>query len=209
VPNPDVPAAPAPRQYAVFISYRHDDNKESGRQWASWLHHTLETYEVPPDLVGRTNLRGEPVPASLYPVFRDEEELPADANLTRNIQRALENSALLVVLCSPRAVSSTFVADEIRYFKELGKSDKILALLLDGEPNASRDPAKQSAGLAALECLPEPLRFGVAAGLSGEDSRRIDWNTRTEPIAADVRPGHRSGQGYTTGGAYREALAVV
>lgn len=49
------------RKYAVFISYRHADNKEQGRQWATWLHHTLETYEVPPDLVGRTNLRGEPV----------------------------------------------------------------------------------------------------------------------------------------------------
>src|SRR5579871_6432540 len=120
-------------------------------QWATWLHHTLETYEVPPDLVGRPNLRGEPVPASLYPVFRDEEELPADADLNRNIERALENSALLVVLCSPRAVASAFVANEIRYFKELGKGDRILALLIDGEPNASRDPSKQNAGLAPLE----------------------------------------------------------
>jgi len=89
---------PPDRKYAVFISYRHADNKEQGRQWATWLHHTLETYEVPPDLVGRTNLRGEPVPASLYPVFRDEEELPADADLSANIQRALKHSALLVVL---------------------------------------------------------------------------------------------------------------
>lgn len=47
------------------------------------LTHTL------PDLVGRTNLRGEPVPA------------------------------LLVVLCSPRAV-------EIKIIKELGKAGHIL-----------------------------------------------------------------------------------
>jgi len=53
---------PPDRKYAVFISYRHADNKEQGRQWATWLHHTLETYEVPPDLIGRTNLRGEPLP---------------------------------------------------------------------------------------------------------------------------------------------------
>ena len=93
-------ATPHDRKYAVFISYRHADNKEQGRQWASWLRHTLETYEVPPDLVGRTNLRGEPLPASLYPVFRDEEELPADADLSANIQRALTHSALLVVFRS-------------------------------------------------------------------------------------------------------------
>ena len=126
---------PPDRNYAVFISYRHADNKEQGRQWATWLHHTLETYEVPPDLVGRANLRGEPVPASLYPVFRDEEELPADADLSANIQRALRHSALLVVLCSPRAVESRFVADEIRVFKELGKAGHILALMIDGEPS--------------------------------------------------------------------------
>lgn len=89
---------PARPKYAVFISYRHADNKEQGRQWATWLHHTLETYEIPPDLVSRSNLRGEPVPASLYPVFRDEEELPADADLSANNQRALKHSALLVVL---------------------------------------------------------------------------------------------------------------
>ena len=172
------------RRYAVFVSYRHADNKEPGRQWATWLHHSLETYEVPPDLVGKPNLRGEPVPASLYPVFRDEEELPADADLSVNIRRALEHSALLVVLCSPRAVASRFVADEIRYFKELGRTDRILGLMIDGEPNASDDPAKQKAGLRAeMECLPQPLRYGVP----GADGR-VDWAVRTEPIAADVRP---------------------
>src|SRR5690242_17110952 len=113
------------REYAVFISYRHADNKEPGRQWASWLHHALETYEVPPDLVGTENVRGEEIPTSLYPVFRDEEELPADAHLTANIRAALRISRLLVVICSPRAVASRFVAEEIRYFKELGKANRI------------------------------------------------------------------------------------
>src|SRR5258708_22421716 len=121
------------RRYAVLLSYRHADNKDAGRQWATWLHQMLEGYEIPADLVGTRNNKGELIPASLYPVFRDEEELPADADLTRNIQQALENSGLLVVLCSPRAVESRFVADEIRYFKELGKADRILALMVDGE----------------------------------------------------------------------------
>lgn len=30
--------------YAAFISYRHADNVEQGRQWASWLHQVIETY---------------------------------------------------------------------------------------------------------------------------------------------------------------------
>ena len=191
----------ASRRYAVFLSYRHADNKEPGRQWATWLHHLLEGYEIPRDLVGTQNSRGDLIPASLYPVFRDEEELPADADLTRSIRQALENSDLLVVLCSPRAVESRFVADEIRYFKTLGK-DRILALMIDGEPNASDDLGKAKLGIPTdAECLPEPLRFGV----TGQDGS-VDWSQRTEPIAADVRPGGRPEQGWTTGAAFRDAL---
>ena len=97
------------RRYAVFLSYRHADNKEQGRQWATWLHQVLEGYEIPADLIGTKNNKGDTIPPSLYPVFRDEEELPADADLTRNIQQALERSGLLVAICSPRAAESRFV----------------------------------------------------------------------------------------------------
>jgi WD40 repeat protein len=200
--SPETQKGNSGRCYAVFLSYRHADNKEQGRQWATWLHQVLEGYEIPADLVGTKNSKGDLIPASLYPVFRDEEELPADADLTRNIRQALENSALLVVLCSPRAVESRFVADEIRYFKELGKTDRILALMIDGEPNASDDPGKAKLGIAPeAECLPEPLRYGVASA-----DGKIDWNQRTEPIAADTRPEGKTEQGWTTGAAYREAL---
>src|SRR5437879_1433602 len=200
--KPEVRSKNGTRRYAVFLSYRHADNKEPGRQWATWLHQMLENYEVPSDLAGTTNSTGEVIPASLYPVFRDEEELPADADLTRNIRQALENSALLVVICSPRAVQSRFVAEEIRYFKELGKADRILALMIDGEPNASEDSAKQSSGLTAeMECLPEPLRRGVA-----RNDGSIDWSARTEPIAADARPDGQPVQGWTNVAAYREQL---
>ena len=193
---------PQPRQYTVFLSYRHADNREAGRQWATWLHQMLETYEVPLELVGTPNSRGEPIPSTLYPVFRDEEELPADADLTKNVQRALEKSGLLLVLCSPRAVDSRFVAEEIRYFKELGRSDRIIALMIDGEPNASDDRAKQSSGIGAeRECLPEPLRFGVARA-----DGSVDWSARTEPIAADARPGGQPVQGWTTAAAFRDTL---
>jgi hypothetical protein len=180
------------RTYAVFISYRHHDNKDAGRQWATWLHHSLETYDVPPELIGRRNQRGETVPASLFPVFRDEEELSADADLSMNIRRALEHSGLLVVLCSPRAVASPYVDEEIRCFKELGKSDRILAPLIDGEPNAEDE---------ALECLPYALRYGQP-----QPDGTVDWTARTQPIAADARLSGKPAQGWTTAAAYENAL---
>lgn len=194
-------AAAKLRRYALFISYRHADNLEMGRKWATWLHESVENYEVPEDLIGTSNLRGDQVPQSLYPVFRDEEELPADAELSNNIRRALENSSLLVVICSPRAVQSRFVADEIRYFKEIGRSGRILALIVDGEPNASDDPEKLARLGAGAECFPEPLRFGVS-----NERGVVDWSARTEPIAADCRPGGMPVQGWTTVAAYEASL---
>jgi WD40 repeat protein len=190
------------RRYAIFLSYKHADNQDQGRQWATWLHQILEGYEIPQDLIGTINNKGEEIPPSLYPVFRDEEELPADADLTRNIEHALENSELLVVICSPLAAESRFVADEIRYFKELGKADRVLALMIYGEPNASNDPAKAKLGIEPeAECLPQPLRYGVA-----DTDGKIDWSKGTEPIAADARPRGNPEQGWTSGAAYREAL---
>jgi len=179
------------RTYSVFISYQHADDTEAGRQLATWLHQTLESYEVPPELVGHTNLRGELVPASLFPVFRDKEELAADADLSANIRAALERSRTMIVICSPRAVASRFVEEEIRYFKELGKSDRILALIVDGEPN----------GLPDQECLPLSLRFGRP-----RNDGTVDWTVPTEPIAADIRPRGTSERGWTSSAAYRKSL---
>jgi hypothetical protein len=169
------------KKYHAFISYRHSDNKEQGRQWASWLHQAIETYQVPDELVGQVNSRGETIPARIFPVFRDEEELPADADLGRSIVNALDSTRLLIVLCSPRAVDSTYVADEIEYFKQLGHSDRIIAVMIDGEPNASWDLSKHSLGYSKSdECFPIPLQFEY--DLKGQ---RLD--KRAEPIAADFR----------------------
>lgn len=169
------------RSYASFICYSHADNRETGRQWGNWLQHVLEEYEVPPELIGRRNVRGEEVPASLFPVFRDEEELAADADLSQTIRRAEERSRTMIVICSPNAARSRFVEQEIRYFHELGHADSVLALIVDGEPGAG-DPG--------WECLPLPLH--------GADH---------EPIAADVRPGGVAAPAWTTAAAYRKSLA--
>lgn len=67
------------------------------------------------------------IPARIFPVFRDEAELPVHADLSRPILRALHNSRYLAALCSPGAVASRFVADEITRFKAMGNSDRLIA----------------------------------------------------------------------------------
>lgn len=148
------------KKYYAFISYRHTDNKEQGRQWATWLHQAIETYQVPEDLIGEKNNLGEEIPASIYPIFRNEEELPANSDLESAITNALNSSKLLIVLCSPRAVESTYVADEIDYFKRLGGAGRIIAAIIDGEPNTSLDKGKLRSGFSIKdECFPKPLQF--------------------------------------------------
>jgi hypothetical protein len=66
--------------YWCFISYRHADDNEQDREWASWLHQEIERYEVPAELVGTRNKRGDVIPERIYPVFRDEVSLSADAD---------------------------------------------------------------------------------------------------------------------------------
>jgi WD40 repeat protein len=157
-------------KYWAFISYSHKD-----KAWGDWLHKRLETYTVPGKLRGRQTAAGT-VPRKLYPIFRDREELPSSADLSRNIDEAIKVSRSMVVICSPHAAASAWVNEEIRQFKQMGRADRIMCLIVGGEPNAT------DKGLPEEECFPPSIRHVVdAAGALTE--------ARAEPIAADVRPG--------------------
>ncbi|MGA7329829.1 MAG: PQQ-binding-like beta-propeller repeat protein, partial [Rhodomicrobium sp.] len=157
-------------KYKAFISYSARD-----RKFADWLFHQLETYRVPGKVRGTAGRDG-PVPARLYPIFKDREELPASEDLGKQLELALEDSACLVVICSPRSATSRFVNQEILTFKRMGRDNRILAIIIDGEPNA----ADKSGVAPEEECFPPALRY------------RLGWDgaltaERVEPIAADAR----------------------
>jgi eukaryotic-like serine/threonine-protein kinase len=157
--------APVRCKYPAFISYSHRDER-----WASWLHKRLEGYRVPKALVGRPGRDG-PIPRQIFPVFRDRDELASSADLPSALRDALDQSAHLIVLCSPAAAQSRWVNEEILEFKRLGRADRILPLIVDGEPHAVT---------SQLECFPRALSFQVDA-----DGRLTDQPA--EPIAADLR----------------------
>ena len=160
-----------PYKYWGFISYSHRDKK-----WGRWLHKSLETYKVPRQLVGRETEIGK-VPRKAYPVFLDREELFTSADLGANIDNALRQSRYLMIICSPSSAQSVWVNEEIKRFKAMGREDRVLSLIVEGEPNVS---GKEE--VAKEECFPEALRYKVDA-----EGRLIYEGT--EPIAADVRPG--------------------
>jgi tetratricopeptide (TPR) repeat protein len=157
--------------YRAFISYSHRD-----AAWASWLHRSLERYRPPKSLIGTSTAQGE-VPKRLAPIFKDRDELPSATDLGVLINAALAGSAAQIIICSPNAAQSKWVNEEILAFKRLGREDKILCIIVGGEPNASELPGRE-----AEECFPPALRFRL--GSDGNLS-----TARTEPIAADARPG--------------------
>ena len=163
----DAPSVISARcKYPVFISYSHRDER-----WARWLHKAIEGYPVPKPLVGR-KAPGGPIPAKIFPVFRDRDELASSADLPSVLREALAQSANLIVLCSPAAARSRYVNQEIIEFKRLGRADRILPLIVDGEPYAK---------VLEDECFPPALRFEVDAA-----GRLTD--RPAEPVAADLRP---------------------
>lgn len=149
-------------RYSAFISYNHKD-----RRWADWLLRALETYRIPDQLHGRNSPVGVLGP-KLPPVYLDREEMVTASNLSETVQVALSQSATLIVICSPSAVQSRWVNEEIRSYRALGRAQHIHYLIVEGEPNASTKPGLDP----ALECFPAAL---------------FD-NGPFDPVAADLRP---------------------
>ena len=161
---------PSPHQrYMAFLSYSHDDDKD-----AAWLHENLEQFRVPKRLIGQLTDMG-PVPKRLSPIFRDRHELAAAADLGEEIEEAIAGSRFLIVLCSPSAAQSHWINEEIKCFKRLHREDRVLAVILDGEPFASEIPGREHE-----ECFPPALRVHC-------DRKGRPTAQRAEPLAADLR----------------------
>lgn len=140
-------------QYKAFISYRH---QSPDQDIARKLHTQIETYAVPAALKRSLGI------SRMGRVFRDQEELPLSVNLGEDIHNALENSEWLICICSPRYLQSRWCMEELDYFISLGKRDKILTILSEGEP---------------ADSFPEALLYKETDGQREE----------MEPLAADVR----------------------
>lgn len=129
-------------RYRAFISYSHAD-----APFAAWLHRKLEAWRLPDG-------------TRLTPIFIDRAELPAGPDLPAQVRAALERSDNLIVIASPAARASQWVAQEIALFREHYPDRAILTALIDGDP---------------AEAFPAPLT---------EHAGRIH-----EPLAADFRKG--------------------
>lgn len=162
------------RRYRAFISYSWAD-----KAWAAWLHRSLETYRPPKGLIGAKTPLG-PVPARLHPIFRDRDEEAAGHGISASIEAAMADSDFLIVVCSPRSVRSQWVNKEIAWFKRNRAKERILALVIDGEPGASLSEGASPSD-SATECFPQALLYEIDEHLQA--THRVE----DLPLAADAR----------------------
>ncbi len=147
-------------RYRAFISYSQQD-----QAWGKRLHTWLERYKIPLGaLVGISNDR------RLGRFFRDEEEMPAAADIAGHVRDAIDHAESLIVICSPRSARSEWVNAEIHHFRRTGRADKVFAVIIDGAPN-SGDPE--------TECFPPALR--ASGDPNDPDALPI------EPLGLDIR----------------------
>jgi WD40 repeat protein len=166
-----------PPQYDAFISYSRQD-----KEFAKGFENALERYTLPkaPNRVTRR-----------LNIFRDEKDI-AGTEYYGSVAAALRSSSKLLILCSPAARKSPFVAGEIQTFLEGGNADAIVPILVKGIPNNEAKPSQESE-MAFPDVLWQAFRGGI-------------------PLAADFRGFEPAKHRFTKGpfeGAWFKALADV
>jgi hypothetical protein len=151
-------------RYWAFISYSRQDKK-----WAEWLAAALERFPIPSEL-RRLEWPRTLNDRRLQPVFRDQDELPAAANLDGRLREALMSSRFLIVVCSPASASSRWVNAEVAHFLENRGVEDILLLLVDGTPKSATSNEPEALPQPLLALATEPIWIDV--GKNGEPKSR-------------------------------------
>jgi WD40 repeat protein len=100
-------------------------------------------------------------------IFRDETSLAADPGLWSSIAEALEQSRYLILLASPNAAASVWVAREVEYWCSRKPIQNLLLVLTAGELQWSSDDGDFDR--ARTSAVP-PSLYGVL----GEEPRHVD-----------------------------------
>ena len=148
--------------YNAFISYKHAplDSKV-----AEHVQRNLERFHIPHAIRKKTGRK------KIERIFRDKDELPITSDLTDTISNALEKAEYLIVICSPRTKESIWVQREIKFFLRNHRRDKILTVLVEGEPQ---------------DVIPDILKYDEHTEIDFTGEEKI-VKTPIEPLSCDYR----------------------
>lgn len=160
--------------YFAFISYKREDEK-----WAKWLQKKLESYSLP------TAIRKEnpELPKKIQPVFRDQSEL-SGGNLKAEIEKGLNGSKYLIVVCSPRSAKSQWVSKEVQHFIDQSREEYIIPFIIGGTPNAS-NPEDEYFPEGLRQLTGEKELLGININEMGRDAAAIKVISRMFDLRFD------------------------
>ena len=101
----------------------------------------------------------------------------SDKGLDNDGRAVLDHSRCLAVLCSPETRTSRFILERLDYFRETGKDDNIIAVIVRGEP-ADSFPESFIEQKTVRKILP--------------DMSVVERVETIEPVASDLRAETRS-----------------
>lgn len=119
-------------KYFAFISCSSKDTA-----WGKRLQKKLEHYRMPATLCNERGWKRTP----MNPVFFAPTDIQP-GSLSEELQKRLEASRNLIVVCSPNSAKSEWVSMEIEHFHQLGRVKYIHFFIVDGEPH-SKDPQNE------------------------------------------------------------------
>ena len=171
-PRTEPPAMNTPFKYRAFISYSHSDEK-----WARWLHRSLETYRLPQHLVGtQTGVR--PGAAAV----RARVPRPRRARDRDQPRRDADRGARAVGLPDRHLLADG---------REVALGQRGNPRLQAARPRAPHllpDRGRRARAPRRIPAHGRPRVLPARADPRARRGRRAH-DERSEPIAADVRPG--------------------
>lgn len=144
-------------KHDAFIAY-----SRKNIEFAVKLEQALESYKPP---------KGLNLPQRHLDVFRDENDF-GTGEYYAAVERHLDSSAKLIVLCPPDGRQSKYVNHEIEYFAQVRGAANIIPILLSGIPNNEAQSGQENE-LAFPDALCGVMKTPLAARYSGFNPQRI------------------------------------
>ncbi len=141
-------------QYYAYIS---STRSRKDKRFALWLRRKIEAYRTPARIIKEY----PDSPKRLKPIYCDHNSLFHRRVFWKTTERLLYESRYLIVVCTPNAAKSERVNAEIEYFKSLGRGNKIIPVILNGDP-LSENPKKQCYPAALADISPAEFKTTVS-----------------------------------------------
>lgn len=142
--------------------------------WCDWLYREFDGERLPRALHGKPSRDGLPYPERLS-VSPD----PADPVQLENYIETLQNAQHLIIVVSPSSARADVIQEHMRMFKAKGGEERIIALVVKGEPAS---PAAEPGSEKDREWLPKWLDWRF-------ENNAFTPAGRDEPLVVDARLG--------------------